>query len=67
MRPKLTPDEMNSCKGTISVKEFLDALKAMGDGKSPGMDGFTVEFYKKNLEGHQPLFSAVNQFFIYNW
>ena len=46
IRPKLTPDEMVSCEGKISVKECLDALKAMGDGKSPGMDGFTAEFYK---------------------
>ena len=37
---------MDSCEGNISVKECLDALKAIGDGKSPGMDGFTVEFYE---------------------
>ena len=43
IRPKLTPED--SCEGNISAKECLDALKSMGDGKSPGMDGFTVEFY----------------------
>ena len=26
--------------------ERLDALKGMGDGKRPGMDGFTLEFSK---------------------
>ena len=46
IRAKLTPEEKDSCEGNISAKECLDALKAMGDGKSPGMDGFTVEFYK---------------------
>ena len=63
IRAKLTPEEKDSCEGNISAKECLDALKAMGDGKSPGMDGFTVEFYKF-LEGPQPLFSAVNSFLI---
>ena len=46
IRAKLTPEEKDSCEGNISVKECLDALKAMGDGKSPGMNGFIVEFYK---------------------
>ena len=46
LRAKLTPEEKDSCEGNISAKECLDALKSMGDGKSPGMDGFTVEFYK---------------------
>ena len=44
IRAKLTPEEKDSCEGNISAKECLDALKSMGDGKSPGMDGFTVEF-----------------------
>ena len=46
IRAKLTPEVKDSCEGNISAKECLDALKAMGDGKSPGMDGFTVEFYQ---------------------
>lgn len=43
---KLTPEEKDSCEGNISAKQCLDALKVMGDGKTPGMDGFTVEFYQ---------------------
>ena len=46
IRAKLTPEEKDSSEGNISAKECLDTLKAMGDGKSPGMDGFTMEFYK---------------------
>ena len=46
IRPKLTPQERDSCEGDISANECLSALQVMGDGKSPGMDGFTVEFYK---------------------
>ena len=44
IRAKLTPEEMDSCEGNISAKEYLYALKSLGDGKSPGMDGFTGEF-----------------------
>ena len=32
-------------KVTFLLNNVLDALKAIGDGKSPGMDGFTVKFY----------------------
>lgn len=34
------------CKGEISWKECVDALKDMSEGKSPGIDGFTPEFCK---------------------
>lgn len=51
----MSPKEEDSCKGFISAKECLDALKVMGDGKSPRVDGFTAEFYKFFLEGPQPL------------
>ena len=44
-RGKLTPKEKESCESNSCAKKCLDALKVMGDGKSPGMDGFTVEFY----------------------
>ena len=51
IRAKFTTEEKDSCEGNISAKECLDALKSMGDGKSPGMDGFTVEFYKLFWKG----------------
>ena len=56
IRTNLTPVEKDSCEGDISAKECLDALKSMGNGKSSGMDGFTVEFYKFFLEGPLLLF-----------
>jgi len=46
IRPKLNPKEKDSGEGSISATECLDALKVMGERKSHGMDGFTVEFYK---------------------
>lgn len=38
--------EVNSCEGKITLQECLGALKNMNNFKSPGIDGFTVEFYK---------------------
>ena len=33
-------------EGELTPQETLSALKLMKNGKSPGMDGFTTEFYK---------------------
>ena len=34
------------CEGQITLEEIKSVLKGMSNGKSPGSDGFTVEFYK---------------------
>lgn len=60
IRSKWTHAEKDCCEANISAEECLYALKSMGDGKSPGMDGFIVEFYKFFLEEPVSLFSAVN-------
>ena len=38
--------EVYSCDGKITLQECLGALRNMKIFKSPGIDGFTVEFYK---------------------
>ena len=43
---KLNDNEKNSLEGPITTQEALKALKNMSNNKSPGSDGFTVEFYK---------------------
>ncbi len=43
---KLTQEESDSIEGKISEQELLAALKSTSNGKSPGSDGFTSEFYK---------------------
>ena len=43
---KLTEEQKNLCEGNLSFKECSAALKMMKNGKSPGSDGFTVDFYK---------------------
>ena len=44
--PKISETEKQSCEGLISEKECADALKQMANNKTPGLDGFPVEFYK---------------------
>ena len=44
--PKLEEIESNSLEGLITIEEASEALKNMKNGKSPGTDGMTVEFFK---------------------
>ena len=40
----LTPAEQQSCEGMLSAPECHAALSSMGRGKTPGSDGFPMEF-----------------------
>ena len=42
--PMLSQDQCNEMEGVLTLDECWAALKSMGTGKSPGEDGFTVEF-----------------------
>ena len=42
----LSQDQCNEVEGVLTLDECWAALKSMGTGKSPGEDGFTVEFYR---------------------
>ena len=44
--PKLSEDEATSLEGQITLMEAALALKNMKNGKSPGTDGFSSEFFK---------------------
>lgn len=46
----LPRDQAASCEGPLSVAECLVAIKGMARGKTPGSDGFPVEFYLKFWE-----------------
>jgi hypothetical protein len=37
---------MVGMEGELTLPECLNVLKNMSNGKSPGLDGFTNEFYK---------------------
>ena len=43
---KLSNQAAEKLEGEISYSELLRALKNMKNDKSPGLDGYTVEFFK---------------------
>jgi hypothetical protein len=43
---KLTEDQKDLCEGNLTFKECAESLKFMINGKSPGSDGYIVDFYK---------------------
>ena len=47
---KLSRMEQTKCEGLISENEIKKVLINMKNGKSPGTDGYTAEFYKFFLE-----------------
>ena len=51
---KLTDEERDRIKGPLSYPECKEALDTFQTNKTPGEDGFTVEFYRFffDLLGH---------------
>ena len=45
--PKLSDDDKENLEGEFTIAECRQTLKTFIFGKSPGEDGFTVEFYTK--------------------
>ena len=43
---KITEEESNSIEGLLTYKEITDTLRKMKHDKSPGISGFTAEFFK---------------------
>ena len=43
--PQISSCERESCEGLLTRKECWEALQSMKNGKSPGNDGLTKEFY----------------------
>ena len=48
--PQLSEDDKNKLEGELSDEECRQILKTFSNGKSPGEDGFTVEFYVQFFE-----------------
>ena len=48
--PQLSEVDKNKLEGELSVDECRQILKTFSNGKSPGEDGFTVEFYVQFFE-----------------
>ena len=61
----LSNDLSDSCEGLMVLPELTDSLKGLNLGRSPGSDGFTVEFYLRFWELLGPLVLRVaNQCFM---
>lgn len=44
--PKLNQNESNNLEGLLTLSELSSALKNMKNNRSPGVDGFSCEFFK---------------------
>ena len=53
--PKLDILVKKLCDEKLTLKECTEALQGLANNKSPGMDGFTSNFYKKNWNAIQTL------------
>ena len=47
---KLNQEEMENLNRCITSMEIETIIRNLPANKSPGPDGFTAEFYQKNLE-----------------
>ena len=54
--PNLTSKSFDICKGEITEIDLITALKSMPNGKSPGNDGLTKEFYEHFFDNLQSYF-----------
>ena len=58
--------ESSICEGQVTVGEIVKAIQQMSNGKSPGTDGLTVEFFKVfHKELKEPLLESYNYSFDY--
>ena len=62
LNSKLTPAESLSCDGPISLEELAESVKSLSLNKSPGPDGFTLEFYLKFWHLLAPLLCRLYNF-----
>ena len=53
--PRLNQEEIEKMNGPITRTEIETVIKKLSTNKSPGLDGFTGEFYKKFREELTPI------------
>ena len=64
--PQLSEVDRNILEGELTVEECRQILKTFSNGKSPGEDGFTVEFYVQFFEFLAPdLLASLNAAYLH--
>lgn len=61
---KLSQTDAMKLEGEITYTELAHALQSMNNSKSPGNDGFTVDFFLIFLEGFTNFYSEITKFSI---
>lgn len=60
----LTEDTQQELDRNLSIEEISQAIQSINSGKAPGLDGFTIEFYKTVKEKLiVPLFNMYEEAF----
>ena len=59
---KLSNNESEKCEGEITIEECTNAIFKMKLNKAPGLDGLSVEFYRKFWNNLKKLVSKVFNF-----
>lgn len=59
--PKFNLDQARKLESSITVAEIRKAVSLMNTGKSPGYDGFPVEYYKEYIDILAPVLVKVYQ------
>ena len=58
VKTKLSKEAKNNLESPFTTEEVFKAIQSLQSGKSPGLDGFPIEFYKKYWHLIQNLFLA---------
>ena len=57
----LSEADRELCEGALSLAELTDSVKSLNFGKSPGPDGFSVEFFSRFWDSLGPLLLRVSR------
>jgi hypothetical protein len=66
---KLSNNESEKCEGEITIEECTNAIFKMKLNKAPGLDGLSVEFYRKFWNSLKKLVTCKNSIctFFYSY
>uniref|UniRef100_A0A3B3IBF2 Reverse transcriptase domain-containing protein n=1 Tax=Oryzias latipes TaxID=8090 RepID=A0A3B3IBF2_ORYLA len=62
--PQIDEEEAKSLGEPITIAEIQLAINSLNTGKSPGPDGFSVEYYKANSDLLAPVLEMYNEAFL---